>query len=385
MSRDEVGGGYYGPRRSRRREISMAVKRDYYVVLGVERTVSDGELKAAYRKLAVKYHPDHNQGNDGAEEQFKELTEAYAVLSDENKRRRYDQLGHSAFGGSEPMSGTDLSGIADMLEGFFEDVFGKRTSAPQPKDLRYNLELRFEEAAAGGEKQISYERQEVCEHCRGTKAEPSLAQPECPACRGRGEVRYQRGFFVASRPCSACEGSGVRSEARCKVCNAKGSRAKHQTLTIKIPEGVEDGAVRTVRGAGEQTLAGAGNLHVNIKVLPHPFFTRDGADIHCEVPIQYPQAALGAQIEVPTLDGKVTMRVPPGTQSGKSFRLRGKGLAAFGGVGKGDQFVTLIIEVPQQVTDKQRELLEALAAEMNTAIQLPRTHRFLDKLKQLFE
>jgi molecular chaperone DnaJ len=198
-------------------------------------------------------------------------------------------------------------------------------------------------------------------------------------------VRYQRGFFVASRPCSTCEGTGVRSEARCKTCGAKGSRAKQQTLTIKIPAGVEDGSVRTVRGAGEQTQTGNGDLHVHLKVLPHPFFTREGADIHCEVPISFPQATLGCQIEVPTLEGKVTMRVPPGTQSGKSFRLRGKGLAAFGGYGKGDQFVALVIEVPQQVTEKQRALLEALAAEMNTAIQLPRTHGFLDKLKQLFE
>lgn len=362
----------------------MAAKRDYYVVLGVERTVSDGELKAAYRKLAVKYHPDQNQGNEGAEERFKELTEAYAVLSDENKRRRYDQLGHAAFSG-EPMSGADFSGIADMLEGFFEDVFGKKSGSRLPKDLRYNLELSFEEAAAGGDRALEYERSEVCERCRGSKAEPGLTAPECAACRGRGEVRYQRGFFAAARPCSACDGTGVRSEARCKTCGGRGARPKKQALTIKIPAGIEDGAVRTVRGAGEQTQAGAGDLHVHIKVLPHPFFTRDGADIHCEVPVSFPQAALGAQIEVPTLDGKVTMRVPPGTQSGKSFRLRGKGLPAFGGVGKGDQFVTLVIEVPQAVTDKQRALLEALAAEMNTAIQLPRTHSFLGKLKQLFE
>jgi molecular chaperone DnaJ len=283
------------------------------------------------------------------------------------------------------MSGADLSGIADILEGFLEDVFGKKQGARLPKDLRYNLELRFEEAAAGGDRVIEYERHEVCERCKGAKAEPSTTAPECAACRGKGEQRYQRGFFVASRPCSTCDGTGVRAEARCKACNARGSRAKKQSLTIKIPAGVEDGSLRTVRGAGEQTPTGAGDLHVHIKVLPHPFFTRDGADIHCEVPVQFPQAALGAQIEVPTLDGKVTMRVPPGTQSGKSFRLRGKGLPAFGGVGKGDQFVTLVVEVPQQVTDKQRELLEALAAEMNTAIQLPRTHSFLDKLKQLFE
>jgi molecular chaperone DnaJ len=362
------------------------MKRDYYEVLGVERTVTDGELKIAYRKLAVKYHPDHNQGNPSAEEDFKTLTEAYAVLSDEGKRRRYDQLGHAAFGGGEPFSGADLSGISDMLEGFFDDVFGKRGAASRlPADLKYNLELRFEEAANGAEKRIEYDRNELCERCKGTRAEPSIAMPECTACKGRGEVRYQRGFFVATRPCSACEGSGVRAEARCGHCDGRGSRGKPQVITLKIPAGVEDGSVRTIRGAGEQLPSGAGDLHVHIRVLEHPFFTRDGADIHCEVPIQFPQAALGAQIEVPTLEGKVTMRVPPGTQSGKSFRLRGKGLPAFGGVGKGDQFVTLLIEVPQHVSERQRALLEALAAEMNTAIQLPRTHGFLDKLRQLFE
>ncbi len=363
-----------------------AGKRDYYEVLGVERTVNDGDLKIAYRKLAVKYHPDTNHGNASSEEQFKELTEAYAVLADEGKRRRYDQLGHSAFGGGEPFAGADLSGIADMLEGFFDDVFGKKGAGSRlPADLKYNLELRFEEAAHGIDKRIEYERQELCERCNGTRAEPAIVVPECAACRGRGEVRYQRGFFVATRPCSACEGSGVRPEARCGHCSGRGTRTKPQAITLKIPPGVEDGSVRTVRGAGEQLASGAGDLHVHIRVLAHPFFTRDGADIHCEVPVQFPQAALGAQIEVPTLEGKVTMRVPPGTQSGKSFRLRGKGLPTFGGYGKGDQFVTLIVEVPQQVTEKQRVLLEALAAEMDTAIQLPKTHGFLDKLRLLFE
>lgn len=362
----------------------MPSKRDYYEVLGVERTVTDGDLKAAYRKLAVRYHPDQNQGDEHAEERFKELTEAYAVLSDEGKRRRYDQLGHHAFNNGEPMAGADLSGIADMLEGFFEDVFGRKTGRA-PADLKYNLELQFESAARGGDRRIEYERHEVCERCKGSKAEPNVSLPECSACRGRGEVRYQRGFFVASRPCSSCGGLGVRAEARCGSCAGRGTRPKRQSITLKVPAGVEDGAIRTVRGAGEQTANGSGDLHVHIKVLPHPFFTRDGADIHCEVPIQYPQAALGAQIEVPTLEGKVTMRVPPGTQSGKQFRLRGKGLPAFGGVGMGDQLVTLIVEVPQQLTERQRQLLEALAAEMDTAVQLPKTHRFLDKLRQIFE
>lgn len=357
-------------------------KRDYYEALGVDRTVDDVTLKAAYRKLAVKYHPDHNQDNPQAEEQFKEITEAYAVLSDGEKRRRYDAMGHAAFGGPDG-AGPDLGGIGDILEGLFDGVFGGRDRLP--KDLRYNLELSFEEAALGCEKRIEYERVEVCGACQGSRAQPGVERPECTACRGRGEVRFQRGFFTTSRACSQCGGSGVRPAAHCQSCQGRGSELRKRALNVKLPPGVEDGAVRSVAGAGEQTPSGAGALHVHVSIKQHPLFTRDGADILCEVPVSFPQAALGAQVAVPTLEGRVNMRLPPGTQSGKVFRLRGKGLPVFGGYGKGDQFVTVVVEVPQKLNDKQRALLEQLADELDSDTHLPAKHTFLDKLKNLFD
>jgi molecular chaperone DnaJ len=363
-----------------------ADKRDYYELLGVPRTATEVELKAAYRRLAIKYHPDHNPDDRSAEDAFKEVTEAYAVLSDVEKRRRYDVLGHAAFRNGEGFGGADIGSIGDILEGFFDEVFGRKGGdARMPKDLRYNLEISFEEAALGVEKRIEYDRQELCDRCNGERSDPTATTPECPACRGRGEVRYQRGFFVASRPCSTCEGIGVRGDARCQRCLGSGTLPKRQSLVVKVPAGVEDGAVRSVRGAGEAALHGAGELHVHIKVRPHPLFTREGADVHCEVPVSFPQAALGAQIEVPTLEGKVTMRLPPGTQSGKVFRLRGKGLPIFGGYGKGDQLVSLVVEVPQELTEHQRALLEELAEAMDAEPQLPKRQGFLEKLKNLFD
>jgi molecular chaperone DnaJ len=364
-----------------------AAKRDYYETLEVTRTATDTELKVAYRRLAVKYHPDHNPDDAAAEDSFKQITEAYAVLSDPQKRQRYDSFGHAAFNNGQGFGASDLGSISDMIEGFFDEVFGRRPgSNKMPKDLSYNLELSFEEAALGADKRVDYERQELCERCAGRRAEPGAASPECPACRGRGEVRYQRGFFVASRPCSTCEGSGVRADARCTLCHGLGTQARKQSLTVKIPAGVEDGAVRTVRGAGEQTPNGNGDLHVHIRVRAHSLFTRDGADIVCEVPVSFPQAALGAQIEVPTLEGKVTMKLPAGTQSGKQFRLRGKGLPIFGGYGKGDELVTVVVEVPLKLTERQRDLLEQLAEAMeDTDGHQPRRHGFLEKLKTLFE
>jgi molecular chaperone DnaJ len=361
-----------------------ASKRDYYETLGVGRAATEPELKAAYRRLVIKYHPDHNPDNAHAEESFKEVTEAYAVLSDQDKRQRYDHLGHAAFNGVNGAP-PDMGSITDLLEGFFDEVFGRKGSDRMPKDLRYNLQISFEEAALGTEKPIEYDRQELCEHCHGKRAEPSARAPECPACRGRGEVRYQRGFFVSSRPCSACDGTGVRPEARCRACRGLGTRTKRRSLKVKIPAGVENASVRSVRGAGEQTPDGSGDLHVHVAVTAHSLFVREGADIHCEVPVSFPQAALGSQIDVPTLEGKVTMKLPPGTQSGKQFRLRGKGLPIFGGYGKGDQLVTVVVEVPLQLTDRQRELLEQLAEAMDAEGHHPQRQGFLDKLKGLFE
>ncbi len=365
-----------------------AEKSDYYELLGVARAATPDEIKRAYKQQALKHHPDKNPDDKDAEEQFKRVSEAYAVLSDADKRRRYDQLGHAAFDparGGTGFDAADFAGIGEILEGFLDDMFGRRGAANRsPKDLRYNLELSFEEAALGSERPIEYERHELCTHCKGTRAEPGATQVECPACRGRGEVRFQRGFFATSRPCFTCEGNGVRAEARCTRCAGRGSVARVQSLSVKIPAGVEDGAVRTLSGMGEETPVGTGDLHVHVKVKSHSLFTREGADILCDVPVSFPQAALGANLEVPTLEGKVSMRLPPGTQSGKVFRLRGKGLPVFGGYGKGDELVKVIVEVPAQLTARQRELLEELSREMGEGAH-PQQQTFLDKLRGLFD
>ena len=365
-----------------------ADKRDYYELLGVERTVANEELKRAYRAVAIKYHPDKNPDDREAEEMFKRVSEAYAVLSDADKRRRYDQLGHAAFDplhGGKGFDAADFANIGEILEGFLDDMFGRRGGASRsPKDLRYNLELSFEEAALGVERHIEYERHELCEACHGGRAQPGAPNAVCPACRGRGEVRFQRGFFATSRPCVSCEGSGVRAEARCKACLGRGGVPRKVELAVKIPAGVADGAVRTLSGMGEQTKIGQSDLHVHVKVKPHPLFVREGADILCDVPVSFPQAALGANLDVPTLEGNVKMRLPPGTQSGRVFRLRGKGLPVFGGYGKGDELVKVIVEVPERLTDRQRQLLEALAGEMGSETH-PQQQTFLDKLRGLLE
>lgn len=359
----------------------MPRKPDFYEVLGVERGSGAVEIKTAYRKLAVKYHPDQNPGDGEAEARFKLISEAYSVLSDTDRRRRYDATGHF-----EPGAGGfngDFGSIGDMLEGFLGDVFGRRAAAPPPKDLKYNLRLRFEEAALGVDKEIEYERQELCPSCQGGGAAPEATRSECPACEGRGAVRFQRGFLATSRPCSACEGTGIHPDAKCNECTGRGTTKRHQRCSVRIPAGVKDGAVRSVAGAGDQGRSGSGALHVQIEVAPHPLFEREGADLHCEVPVSFPQAALGDQIEVPTLEGKVTMKLPPGTQPGKIFRLRGKGLPVFGGAGKGDQLVRITLEVPGALTDGQRTLIGQLAEELKDEAH-PRQKGFLDKLKELF-
>ncbi len=365
-----------------------AEKRDYYEVLGVTRGASGDELKRAYKQLAIKFHPDKNPGDTLAEENFKRVSEAYAVLSDVDKRKRYDQFGHAAFDPARGGTGfdpSDFSAIGEMLEGFLDDMFGRRGGASRmPKDLRYNLEISFEEAALGADRIIEYARDELCDECKGSRSLLGAVTPECPACRGRGEVRVQRGFFATSRPCVSCEGTGIRPEARCVRCKGRGSVPTQESLRVKIPAGVEDGAVRTISGMGEETPSGSGDLHVHVTVAEHPLFKRDGADVLCDVPVSFPQAALGANLDVPTLEGRVKMRLPPGTQSGRVFRLRGKGLPVFGGYGKGDELVKVIVEVPAKLTVRQRELLEQLAQEMGAETH-PQQQSFLDKLKSLFD
>lgn len=352
-------------------------KRDYYAVLGVSRDAGPEDLKRAYRKLAAQHHPDRNPNDQAAEAAFREASEAYAVLSDSHRRRQYDRAGHAG-GNAAP----DLGSLGEMLGGFFDEVLG-RGSDRLPRDLRYRLEVSFSEAALGVSRRIEYERDVVCEHCSGKRTEPGAINPECSACRGRGRVRYQRGLFTASRPCSSCQGTGVRPDARCNACSGSGAVHRRAALDVKLPAGVEDGAVRTIRGAGEERPDGKGDLHVTVKVQPHPFFTREGADLVCRVPISYPEAALGSEIAVPTLEGKVMMKVPAGTQSGRVMRLRGKGLPVFGGAGKGDQLVTVVVEVPRELSERARELLQELNSELGAGAH-PERQSFVDKLREWF-
>jgi molecular chaperone DnaJ len=372
----------FGPTLAR----DVASKRDYYEILGVSSSASDDEIKRAYRRLAVELHPDKNPGDQAAEERFKEASQAYSVLCDAEKRKRYDRMGHGAFtgadGGGQGFDPMDFDAFSEMIGGLFGEMFRKK--GKRARDLKYELTIRFEEAALGCEKTIEVTRNVTCDGCKGSGSAPGYTPTVCVTCRGRGEVRYQKGLLPASRPCGACQGSGKQITHPCVSCKGEGVAPRREQLNVTIPAGVEDGSVRSVRGGGEQTTNGQGDLHVYVHVEPHPLFTRDGADILCTVPVSYSQAVLGDQLEVPTLEGIVRMRLPPGTESAKVFRLRGKGMPVFGGVGKGDQLVKVVVEIPQEVSKRQRELLEELAREMGESTTSER-RRFLDKLRALFE
>ena len=372
--------------------MSDPAPQDYYELLSVDRAASLDDIKRAYRKAAVQYHPDRNPDDPRAEEMFKRCTEAYAVLSDSEKRARYDRMGPNAFaanGGAPNFEQVDLGSVSEILEGLLGEMFrgvrGATKKAPRiGEDIRVDVSISFEQAALGAETTIEIDREVACTECAGTGAAAGSRVDNCTACAGSGEVRFQRGFFAAARACSACNGSGKKAQTACSRCEGHGTVPKKEAMVIRVPAGVEDGSVRTVRGAGKRGPGGPGDLHVHIKVEPHPIFTREGADIVCDVPVSFPQAVLGAQLDVPTLEGKVKMKLPPGTQSGKIFRLRGKGLPAFGGVGKGDQLVKIAVEVPEQITKKQRKLLEELALEFG-AESHPQQASFVDKLRRLFD
>lgn len=368
---------------------SPPTKRDYYESLGIARTASAEEIKAAYRGLAKQWHPDKNQGNPEAEERFKQISEAYSVLIDPEKRRRYDRMGHAAFGSDGGHERIDFRAVSEILEGLMGEVFGFQAAARRARqgaDIELDLEISFEESAQGAEKTLVVPRTTPCTGCSGTGAKPGTKIDTCQACNGAGEVRFQRGFFSASRPCSACGATGKRIEQPCPTCAGRTTVASQEEMLVKVPAGVEDGAIRSVRGAGEPGRSGAapGDLHVRVRVRPHPLFKREGADIKVSIPVSFPQVVLGSQIDVPTLEGRVKMKIPPGTQSGKVFRLRGKGIDALGGAGKGDQLVQIVVEVPESITKKQRKLIEELAAELGEDVH-PQQRSFLDKLRGLFE
>ena len=361
-------------------------KRDYYVILEVSRTASADEIKQAYRGLAMKYHPDRNPDDPAAEDSFKEASEAYAVLCDPGKRQQYDRYGHSAFENGGPgFEPGDFGAVSEILEGLFGEVFsGGRRKRRSARDLSYDLQISFVEAALGVEKQIDVKRPAPCASCEGSGAKPGTPVHKCNVCQGRGQVKYQRGLFAAARPCHACRGTGKKIPNPCEACKGTGTQMRAESMSVKIPAGVKDGAVRTVRGAGEAGPDGNGDLHININVADHTLFERNGADILISVPISFPQAVLGASIDVPTLDGTVLMKVPPGTQSGKVFRLRGKGIPVYGGYGKGDQLVTVVVEVPQEISRRQRKLIHELAEEIGD-VSHPQQASFIKKLRGLFD
>ncbi len=356
------------------------------MILEVSRAAASDEIKQAYRALAMKYHPDRNPDNPAAEDSFKEASEAYAVLSDPDRRKQYDRFGHAAFESGGPgFEVGDFGAVSEILEGLFGEVFsGGRRKRRGGRDLTYDLEISFVEAALGIDKKIDLNRPAPCATCSGNGAKPGTPIHKCNVCQGRAQVKYQRGLFAAARPCHACRGTGKKIPTPCDICKGTGSKLRSEAMNVKIPAGVQDGAVRTVRGAGEANPAGNGDLHINVKVSDHALFQRESADILVTIPISFPQAVLGASIDVPTLDGKVLMKVPPGTPSGKIFRLRGKGIPVYGGYGKGDQLVTVVVEVPQEITQRQRKLITELGQEIGADTQSQQA-TFLRKLRGLFD
>jgi len=369
-----------------------ASTRDFYEVLGVDRGCNDEELKRAYRKMALKYHPDRNPGDKEAEERFKEASAAYQVLSDADRRAQYDRFGHAAFDGFGGGGGFDFNaGFEDIFSGIFSDFFGQPRSgraqsrARRGEDLRYNLDLTFEEAAFGVEKSISLPRMATCETCHGKGAKPGTSPKQCAACRGSGQVRFQQGFFSIAKVCGQCNGRGSTISDPCPKCGGQGAVRRTQSLSVKIPPGVDSGSRLKLRGEGQAGAAGgpSGDLYVVIRVQDHPLFRREENDVICDMPISFPQAALGTDLEVPTLEGKMRMRIPPGTQSGAVFKLKGKGVADLHGYGRGDHLVRVIIETPRKLTARQRELLEEFARMSGEEVH-PMSKGFLEKVKEMF-
>lgn len=375
-------------------------KRDYYEVLGVERTVTIEEIKKSYRKLAVKYHPDKNPGDKAAEEKFKELGEAYEILSDPDKRALYDQHGHAAFDRRAGGFGRGTGGFHDPFDIFrevfgggggtiFDDLFGGGRSDPtQPQrggDLRYDMEITFEEAAHGTEKEITVSKPERCDVCDGSGAESGSRVKTCPTCGGRGQVISSRGIFSIAQTCPSCQGAGRVIEKPCKACHGSGRRDRQSKIKLKIPGGVDTGSRLRSLGNGEAGLRGgpSGDLYVVLHVKPHEIFQRDGDDLVCEVPVSFVQAALGAEIEVPTLSGKAEIKIPAGTQPGTTFRLKGKGVKNVQGYGNGDLHVRILVEVPTHLTSAQKAKLQEFA-ELCNGKESPLSQSFFEKAKNLF-
>jgi molecular chaperone DnaJ len=367
------------------------MKRDYYEVLGVSRSAGDDDLKKAYRKLALQFHPDRNPGDREAEERFKEIGEAYQILSDPERRAAYDRFGHAAFEQGGGFGGFDFgAGFEDIVGDLFGDFFGTgrggrgRSRARRGQDLQYQMEVTFEEAAKGCEKTISIPRLATCTTCSGSGAKPGSKATTCGQCRGAGQIRFQQGFFTVAKTCGACGGQGTVIASPCLECRGSGQLRHTHTLSVRVPAGVDAGSRLKLRGEGESGTNGgpSGDLYVLLRVAAHPIFVRDGADVVCDVPVSFAQAALGTEIEIPTLEGSRKLKVPAGTQSGHLFRLRGLGVPDLNGYGRGDQVVRLAVETPRKLSARQRELLEEFAHISGEEVH-PMSKSFLEKVKSL--
>ncbi len=385
----------------------MATKEDYYSLLGVEKTASEEDLKKAYRKKAIQYHPDKNQGNKEAEEMFKKVSEAYEVLKDPQKRAAYDRYGHAAFqqgGGAGPRGGGGGGGFHDPFDifrevfnqqgggggggGIFEEFFGGgggRDGGRDGSDLRYDLEITLEDAAKGLEKEISFRKAMTCERCDGSGAEPGSKKVTCPTCRGAGQIRRSGGIITFTQACPTCGGAGTKIEKPCTTCKGEGRTAKTTKLNVRIPPGVDTGSRLRSVGNGEAGMAGgqAGDLYIVISVAEHEIFERQNDDLFCEIPIKFTLATLGGSIEVPTLSGKASLKIPVGTQSGTTFRLKGKGMPSLRGGSHGDQLVRVHVEVPTSLTADQRKKLEEFAQISGDANE-PMAKSFFEKAKKFF-
>lgn len=374
-------------------------KRDYYEILGVAKNAPEDEIKKAYRKLAMKYHPDRNPDSKGAEDKFKEAKEAYEMLSDPGKREAYDRYGHA---GVDPNMGAGgfgagaggFGGFSDAFGDIFGDIFGqgRRSGGPQVyrgADLRYNLEITLEQAAHGFDTTIRVPSWNECDTCHGSGAKPGTSPTTCTTCGGHGQVRMQQGFFSIQQTCPKCHGSGKIIPNPCPTCSGAGRIKKNKTLEVKIPAGIDDGMRIRSSGNGEPGMNGGppGDLYVEIHIKQHPVFQRDGDDLHCEIPISFTKAALGGDVEVPTLNGKASFTIPEGTQSGKTFRLRGKGIKGVRSGYPGDLFCHVVVETPVKLTDRQKELLQEFEQSMTAggSKHNPHSKSWKDKVKEFFE
>jgi molecular chaperone DnaJ len=379
-------------------------KRDFYEILGLAKNATEDDIKKSYRKMAMKYHPDRNPDSKGAEEKFKEAKEAYEMLSDPQKREAYDRYGHAGvdpnMGGGGGFGGGGNGGFADAFGDIFGDIFGGAAAGgarggrggPQVyrgADLRYNLEITLEQAANGFDTTIRVPSWDSCETCHGSGAKPGTSPTSCPTCAGHGQVRMQQGFFSIQQTCPKCHGTGKIIPEPCATCAGAGRIKRNKTLEVKIPAGIDDGMRIRSSGNGEPGMNGGppGDLYVEIHIKAHSVFQRDGDDLHCEMPISYATAALGGEIEVPTLGGKVSFTVPEGTQSGKVFRLRGKGVKGVRSGMAGDLFCHVVVETPVRLTDRQKEMLREFESSMSEggAKHSPQSKSWKDKVKEFFE